>query len=169
MQIDIRKSIMTGRLVAKRQCLIASLDQISDDYLIMVPIAFLVAIPAVALFTLIKDGAPIGHVLIALFLLIALLCGFYYTLQAIKQNCLLTWIETGLDKQANRELSLRAIESIGWKLVENYKSNLAAITGIAGFTWGQEVTVIFDDGGVYVNCKNRSGGPCFIEKSMAFW
>ena len=140
-----------------RQALLVSLDQVSDDYLILLLTGLLTAIPIVALYTLVRDQAPIAYVLIDVFLLIALLVSFHRTLRAIKRNCMLTRIETGLDALANRDLSLRAVESIGWKVIESYKPYLTAVTGISAFTWGQEITVIFDNGCVYLNCRNRSG------------
>lgn len=158
MRIDAKKSIKAGRLVENEQFQLASLDQISGDYLILIPIVALAVLPLVAMLSLIRNQAPIVHILIALVLLIALLLYLHYTFQAIKRNNLLIRIETGLDKRANRETSLRLIESVGWKLIENYKSYLAAITSLSDFTWGQEVTIIFDEGCIYVNCRNRIGG-----------
>jgi len=156
MRIDPKQSIRAGRLVPKKQSTLSSLDQVSDDYLVLIPTGAIVAISLVEFVSLVKDSAPIAYQLLALPLVIALSLGFYFTVRTIKRSYSLRWIETGLDKEVNRELSQRAVGSIEWKLIEDHKSYVVAITGASGFTWGQEIIVIFNDGGVFVNVRNRT-------------
>jgi hypothetical protein len=155
MRIEPKQSIRAGRLVAKKESSPALL-RVSDDYLVLIYTGALIAISLSEFVSLVKDSASITYQILTLLLVIALSLGFYFSVRTIKRNYSLTWIETGLDKVINRELSQRAVESVGWRLIENYKSYLVALTGASGFTWGQEITVIFDDGGVFMNVRNRS-------------
>ena len=158
MRIDVPKSIRAGRLVCRNRTSLDLLDEVSGEYLVLVPLAALIAICLLSLLRLKGDDAPVTHFLFPLFLLSALLVSLRFTYLAIRRNRRLIRIETGVDKEANRNLTLQVIEFIGWSVIENRQAYGTAATPMSAFTWGQEITVLYDQGGVYLNCRNRTGG-----------
>jgi hypothetical protein len=168
MRIEPKLSIKAGRLVPKKESSLDSFDRASDDYFILIPIGSLVALSLVEFISLVKDSAPITHQILVLLLVIALSLCFYFNIRAIRRSYTLTWIATNLDKDVNRKLSRLAVESVGWELIEDYKTYLVAHTEASGFTWGQELTIIFDDCGIYANFRNRSHTLASARNPMMF-
>ena len=134
MQIDVRKSTRAGRLVFQNASCLDVFDEVSGEYFILFPLAAFSAICVVSLLRLYEDAAPLLHFLPQLFLLFALTFVFLFTCLAIRRNRKLIRIETGVDKDANRNLSLQVIDSIGWSVIANRKAYAIAATPSA-FTW----------------------------------
>ena len=156
MQIDVRKSTRTGRLVFQNASSLDVFDEVSGEYFMLFPIAVFSAISLFSLLRLYEDAAPLPHFLPQLFLLFALTFVLLFTYLAIRRNRKLIRIATGVDQEANRNLSLQVIDSIGWSVIANRKAYAIAVTPSAFIWCGQEITVVYERGGVYLNCRNRS-------------
>ncbi|HEY3103788.1 MAG TPA: hypothetical protein VGJ69_09345 [Pyrinomonadaceae bacterium] len=154
MRINPDKSVTAGQLVTTRQSLFDAIDDVTGDYLIFVPLAAFSAICLIAITRASTTSAQLLLIVVFALLLVA----SWFTYRTIQRSRKLFCIHTGLSPDANLQLSLRAIESTAWNIIERHKSYLCATTRSSGFTWGQEITLIFADGDIYVNCRNSVGG-----------
>jgi len=154
MRIDPDKSITAGQLVTKRQSLFDATDDVTGDYIVFVPLAALTAICLIA----ITRASTTGGQLLLIVVLALILVASLFTYRTIRRSRKLFCIHTGLSPDANLQSSLRSIESNGWNIIEKHYSHVCATTRNSGFTWGQEITLIFADGKIYINCRNSVGG-----------
>ncbi len=168
MPIDSRRSLRSGRLVTNKRSVLGLLDEVSGDYAAVVLEAMLVVLCSLLLIDLVKERASIGRIGMAFVSLAALLLFFRSTVRTIKRNSMLDRLETGFDRDLNRAVVLSAIASLRWTLVYDYKTYATVLTEATGFTWGQEVTIIFDDRAVFVNCRNRDTPGASVRSPWLF-
>jgi hypothetical protein len=168
MPVDSRRSLRSGRLVTNKRSILGLLDELSGDYAVVVLDATLVVLCSLLLIDFVRERASIVRIGMAFVSLAVLLLFFWSTVRTIKRNSMLDRLETGLDRDLNRAVVLRAIASLRWTLVYDYKTYAIALTEATGFTWGQEVTIIFDDQAVFVNCRNRDTPGASVRSPWLF-
>ena len=86
-------------------------DEVTGEYFILFPIAAFTAICLLSLLRLYEDAALLTQFLPQLVLLFALVFVLLFSYLAIRRNRKLIRIETGVDKEAVRNLSLQVIDS----------------------------------------------------------
>ena len=80
---------------------------------------------------------------------IAALVTLFFSYKKAIEKRLLT-ISTGLNKIDGRQAVKKIIKSRGWKICTDNANYLQATTGFE-FSWGKQVTILFEDDKVYLN------------------
>ncbi len=140
----IKKSIETGELQLEFW------DKVTHFEIVLWSFGFAVFMPLMILFYQIYDPASNKNYGVLWFFPMFIIVGvIFYFIQ--KKRLKLTSIKTNISREEFNEIVEKISKKYGWQISTNTSKEIIAKTPFSGKSWGEQVTIIFDEHNLLVN------------------